>query len=79
MATTPGRKVRDGKQKDNHVSMETDPPYYGDPETLKSGSARADSIPRRNYASAVEGGAAQPDMTRDFVAGHDGWPTKVEG
>jgi hypothetical protein len=79
MATTPAKKITDGKKGSHHVSMEEDPPYYGDPETLKSAGARADDIPKVERQASVNKDAAQPDMTKDFVAGHDGWPRKVKG
>jgi hypothetical protein len=54
-------------------------PFWGDPENLKSAGARADDVPRRNREAAVNGRAPDLDMTKDFVAGHDGWPEKVRG
>jgi hypothetical protein len=76
-ATTPAKKVTDGKQKHSHVDYAEEPPYFGYPETLKSGGARCDDIPTTDRETLVSGSAPQPDMTKDFVAGHDGWPKKV--
>lgn len=80
MATTPQRKVTAGKPRKHGNDMSCDPPFFGIPETLKSGGARYhDTRVMDSEAESVEGEAPVLNMERDFVAGNSGWPGDDEG
>lgn len=78
--TTPQKKVTTGKPRMNHHSLEVDPPYWGDPEMLKSGGAAMDCVEWISPAEHVSQNVAENiDMDETFVAGHDGsWPDEDE-
>lgn len=63
MATTPGKRVTDGKKKHSHVAYDETPHFFGDEETLKSGGATADRHQPISAAASVAGEACSVDMS----------------